>query len=563
MEFIIVAMVIYLLFLTKRVTALETLLKQKELNTPLPPIPPPVLSPIAIPPTYPSITPQFRPQMTPIPPAESPFITWLKKDFLMKVGAMLLLLAMGWFVSYAFANNWIGPVGRIFLGLCLGAIFMGGGVWRIRRYVQQGALFVALGSGIVLVTMYTARNLYNFFTPATALLMMFASVAFAAFISVRIKSQNLALAALVLGLIAPFLTNSPDPNELGLFAYVTVIIMGTIWVVALLQADILLLVAYVLVTLFSMPFVFMGEGTVISLLFGFLFTTLFFVANLKSILHRNDNETHPVNLIIAAGTGLYVASWIQTKIHLWQGVIYIAWAAIFCMGAYLVWSRTKKIVPVYVYGAVAIGLLGAATAAFFSGPVLVIAYTLEVAALVIVAGRMIESEWAVERVSFLYAAPLVLSLEHIFSSDWATGFMHEHLVVLLVLASCLIGSGATLLLLSAKPKREVGAVLMAIGGLYVLVLVWLISHVTLPLDIATMTSLFVYTGIGLMLYIRGVSVKSNNIKIFGGGLLGFVVLRLLIVDVWQMALTGRITTFFVIGVLLISTAFVGKLNSRE
>jgi uncharacterized membrane protein len=429
--------------------------------------------------------------------------------------------------------------------------------------VQQGALFVALGSGIVLVTMYTARTLYNFFNPATALLIMFASVAFAAFISVRIKSQNLALAALVLGLIAPFLTNSPDPNELGLFAYVTVIILGTIWVVALLQADILLLVAYVLVTLFSLPFVFMGEGTVISLLFGFLFTTLFFVANLKSILHRNDEETHPVNLIIAAGTGLYVASWIQTKIHFWQGLIYIAWAAVFCMGAYLVWSRTKKMAPVYVYGAVAIGLLAAATASFFSGPVLAIAYSLEVAALVVLAGMIIESDWAVQRMSFLYIGPVLLSLEHIFSPDWQVGFMNEHLAVLLVLTGALFVTGLTLLQLPSQIKNDLGVFFTAFGATYSLVLVWLISHAALPYDIATMASLFIYTVVGLVLYVRGVSVESKNLKLCGGAILGFVVLRLLVVDVWQMALTGRITTFFVIGILLISTAFVGKLNSEK
>ena len=563
MEFLTIGVIIYLIYLTGRIGKLETLLKQRDLATPIPLLPTPPVQTAAIPPTYQNTAPPVQFSPIPAPQGDSPFVAWIKKDFLVKLGALLLLLATGWFVSYAFANNWIGPIGRIFLGLCLGAVFMGGGVWRIRPYVQQGALFVALGSGVVLVTMYTARNLYDFFNPAAALLVMFASVAFAAYISVRIRSQNLALAALVLGLIAPFLTNSPDPNELGLFAYVAVIIIGTIWVVALLQADILLLVAYVLVTLFSLPFVFMGEGTIISLLFGFLFTTLFFVANLKSILHRNDTETHPVNLIIAAGTGLYVASWIQTKMHLWQGAVYIAWAAVFSLGAYLVWSRTKKTAPVYVYGAVAIGLLGAATAAFFSGPVLAIAYSLEVSVLVVLAGLLIESDWAVERVLFLYIGPLLLSLEHIFSSDWQLGFMHAHFVVLLVSAAGFFVSGTTLLTLPSPVKKDIGAGLLSLSSVYALLLAWLILHAVLPYDIATMASLFGYTLIGLVLYIHGVSEGAQKLKLFGACLLGFVLLRLLVVDVWQMALTGRIITFFVIGVLLISTAFIGKLNAPK
>jgi hypothetical protein len=37
-----------------------------------------------------------------------------------------------------------------------------------------------------------------------------------------------------------------------------------------------------------------------------------------------------------------------------------------------------------------------------------------------------------------------------------------------------------------------------------------------------------------------------------------VVARLLLVDVWSMELSGRVITFFVIGALLMSTAFLTK-----
>jgi hypothetical protein len=233
------------------------------------------------------------------------------------------------------------------------------------------------------------------------------------------------------------------------------------------------------------------------------------------------------------------------------------------MGAYLVWSRTKMAVPVYVYGAVAIGLLGAATAAFFSGPILAIIYTLEVTALVILAGRIIETPAATQRMAILYALPLTLSLEHIISSAWETGFMHQHCAVLAVVTTSLFVAGASLLQLASEGKRMIGIVLVVIGSAYGLGLLWLISHAVLPDDVATMLSLFVYTVLGLGLYIKGVSADSKNVKIFGGSLIGLVVLRLLVVDVWHMALTGRIITFFVIGILLISTAFIGKLNSEK
>jgi uncharacterized membrane protein len=44
----------------------------------------------------------------------------------------------------------------------------------------------------------------------------------------------------------------------------------------------------------------------------------------------------------------------------------------------------------------------------------------------------------------------------------------------------------------------------------------------------------------------------------GMAILGFVVLRLLLIDIWQLDLAGRIITFFIIGVMFVSTAFLPK-----
>ena len=134
-------------------------------------------------------------------------IDWLKKDFMVKLGAFLLLIALGWFVSYAFANNWIGPVGRIVIGLMLGAGFMVAGTLRASKSKSQGGIFVVLGSAIVLLTVFAAREMYDLFTPVTALLVMFMSVVFVAKFAVSYRMISVAVAGLALAAIAPFLTS--------------------------------------------------------------------------------------------------------------------------------------------------------------------------------------------------------------------------------------------------------------------------------------------------------------------------------------------------------------------
>ncbi|MBI4021961.1 MAG: hypothetical protein HY372_01255, partial [Candidatus Andersenbacteria bacterium] len=53
------------------------------------------------------------------------------------------------------------------------------------------------------------------------------------------------------------------------------------------------------------------------------------------------------------------------------------------------------------------------------------------------------------------------------------------------------------------------------------------------------------------------------LRLYGAVLLGFVVLRLLFIDVWKLALTGRIITFFLVGALLVSTAFLGRRHAAR
>ena len=77
-----------------------------------------------------------------------------------------------------------------------------------------------------------------------------------------------------------------------------------------------------------------------------------------------------------------------------------------------------------------------------------------------------------------------------------------------------------------------------------------------------MVALSIYTVIGIAAYLEGFKFESRALRIYGGALLLCVVGRLLVVDVWQMELTGRIITFFLIGTLLMSTAFLSHYKKR-
>lgn len=206
----------------------------------------------------------------------------MQEEWLLKLGALLLLIGFGWFVSYAFLHDWIGPAGRIALGLIAGAIILVLGWWRIKKYLHQGGVFLVLGSTIILLTTFAEQRLYDFFSQELALGIMFLSVVFVAYVSVLYKSRNLAFASLVLAGIAPLLTETPAADVTELFLYLMIVLVGVLWVVALTGHRELIVASLVLVVLYSMwhliGFLSPDQDTV--LLFVYAFSAIFFIAHM-------------------------------------------------------------------------------------------------------------------------------------------------------------------------------------------------------------------------------------------------------------------------------------------
>lgn len=496
------------------------------------------------------------------------FIEWLKKDLFMKLGALFLLMGLGWFVSYAFMNDWIGEAGRIALGLLTGSLFLLLGFWRIKTHEHQGAVFTVLGSSTVLLTVFAARELYGFFTPVTALFIMFLSVVFVTFVSLMYNRNSLALAGLILAAIAPYFTNSPTPLIFEQFFYLFTIVLGTLWIVYYTGWRNLTATALVIVFLQTLPYVWMGGSErFLVLLFVFLFVATFFVANIISILRIQGAVLSQTHLFTAFGTALFLILWVfSVAPENLQSLIFVAWMLAFSFGAYIVYLGTNERIPFYVYGATSIALLGAATTAELSGPVLIIAYTFEIASVIVVATMLHLNKRVASSLSLLFAVPMLLSLESMVSYSWNSGIIHGDFFVILILSLVLaiVGLFMREQAVSSGDQEQSGMTLIFFGVAYGLALVWLVLHALFfDDDLATMLSLTVYTILGLISFFLGKVKDDRGMKIVGGVLLGLVAGRLLIVDVWAMDLFGKIITFLVIGTLFVSTAFFGKSDTQK
>lgn len=490
------------------------------------------------------------------------FVEWLKEDWLLKLGALLLIIGFGWLTTYAFLNNWIGPMGRIALGVATGALFIVLGWWRIKKYIHQGGIFLVLGSTTILLTIFAAREVYGFFTPFSALAVMFLSTAFVALASVKYNSRSLALAGLVLAGVAPLLTNAPSPDYVGLFSYLFVVILGTVWITALTGRRELTTAALILIVFYSLPhflsLVSADKG--ILLLFAYGFASVFFLTNTLGILKSKSGKIIP-DLITAAGNGIFLLIWIMIAApDEWKSLIISAWMIVFIAGAFIIFRATQRREPFYVYAGVGVAMLVAATSAELKGATLVIAYIIESGIISLITYLVLRDIKIAQKVSLLLIGPVILSFGSFTSNAWHTGIIHKDFFVLFILGLTLLGLGSFFFSrirnLVDKESRQINTILLVAGSVYAYALLWLSLHAWLQNDnTAVMISLVVYIIIGLITYFYGLANKNRGLQIYGGILIGIVVGRLFLVDVWKMELTGRITTFFIVGILLVSTAF--------
>jgi uncharacterized membrane protein len=504
------------------------------------------------------------------PSAGDRFIAWLKEDWLLKLGALLLLIGFGWLVSYAFLQNWIGPMGRIALGLCAGAGFLVGGWFHVRKYLQQGSVFLVLGSTVILLTVYAAREIYDFFTPLTALGIMFLSSAFVAFSSWVYQRQPLALASIALAGVAPLLTASMSPDYNGLFAYLLVVTLSTLWLVSKTGWRVLTAVALLIVGLYSLPHFswYTGSDLGALVLFIYGFAGLFFVAATLGILRLPQSETKH-DLFIAAGNGVLLISWILLAVSdEWKSLTMVAWMLVFVVGAFMVFRVTARKEPFYIYAGVGAALLAAATAQELEGPALTIAFTIEAVAVTLLSYMLLRDIKITERVSLLMGIPIFLAIPSFYAGSWSVGVIHDDFFVLLLLSVVL----ACIALFfytrqeHADPNRvSWGSVFGIIASLFSYALIWLTLHALFLYapDTATMVALLCYSVIGLACYFYGLVHVKKPVQMYGAVLLAFVVGRLFLVDVWNMELSGRIITFFLVGTLFMTAAVLARKKRGE
>jgi uncharacterized membrane protein len=151
-----------------------------------------------------------------------------------RIGILAVLISMALFLKMAINNHWIGPLGRVLVGLIAGAGLI---AWseriRSRGYPGFSYSLKALGSGILYLSLWAAFSLFHLIPAAAAFAAMIVVTAFNGFMSWLQDSELLALYAIVGGLSVPILVSTGENHEVTLFSYLLLLDFAVLVLVAL------------------------------------------------------------------------------------------------------------------------------------------------------------------------------------------------------------------------------------------------------------------------------------------------------------------------------------------
>jgi len=151
-----------------------------------------------------------------------------------RIGILAVLIAMAWFLKLAIDNHWIGPLGRVLIGLIAGAALI---VWserfRRRNYPAFSYSLKAVGSGTLYLSLWASFSLYHLLPSGVAFAAMIAVTAFNGIIAWVQDSELLAAYAIAGGLSTPLLLSTGENHEIALFSYLLLLDLAMLALVCL------------------------------------------------------------------------------------------------------------------------------------------------------------------------------------------------------------------------------------------------------------------------------------------------------------------------------------------
>src|SRR5690606_27352761 len=311
------------------------------------------------------------PPSTPIPKKETqqqhipkePELSWFAKfkennpdlekfigeNLINKIGIIILVLGISFFVRYAIAKEWINEPARVGIGILSGGIILGFAHRLRRKFKAFSSVLVAGAIAVFYFTIGIAFHEYHIFSQNTAFIIMVLITVFSVFVSIAYNRQELGVLSTVAGFAVPFMVSTGEGNYHVLLSYLAILNVGLLiisyykrWFIVNFTALIatVLVVAGWYLTLTDPNALVIHNALLYCSLFYFIFSIAFVINN---VIHNNKFAYYEIAALMST-TALYFA--IGTHIinelnSTYLGLFSISLGFINIVFAYVVYKRYK------------------------------------------------------------------------------------------------------------------------------------------------------------------------------------------------------------------------------
>lgn len=303
-----------------------------------------------------------------------------------RIGALALIIGVGFFLKYAFDNDWITESLRVIIGILLGV----GLLLAAERFQRKELKIFAqgltgAGLSILYLSLYASFNFYHLLPQIVAFLLMSIVTGVAFFLAFRYDSLAVSVLGWAGGFLTPILLSTRQANEAGLFTYIAMLEAGLLAVVFRKDKwNILepLTLGAIYFVFYQWYVSYYGEDNfLLTLCFVTIFWSLFFV--LDAI--RNVRAGADSTLLQRGVTALNAALFFATVYFLFfpknfskMGAASLVISAVYFLTILLIKKKNPEAKSAFSqYTITAIILLVLATAIEFSGFTIIIFWSIE------------------------------------------------------------------------------------------------------------------------------------------------------------------------------------------
>ena len=244
---------------------------------------------------------------------------FIGENLVNKIGIAILVLAIGFFVKYAIDNDWVGPAGRVGIGILCGGILVGIAHRLRKNYKAFSSVLVGGGIAVFYFTITLAFHQFHLFSQTVSFIILIVITCFAVALSLLYDKQELAVIALIGGLSSPFMVSTGNANYDALFIYMIILNAGLLIIAYYKSWRILntsafgLTVLVVAAIIYTLP----DRDSSLGFVYSSILYLLFFLINIANNIRENKKFLAFDFTILLVNTALYFSSglYLLTVMH--------------------------------------------------------------------------------------------------------------------------------------------------------------------------------------------------------------------------------------------------------